>query len=922
MSSGEETIATSAHMPLPIDIIEEQLRQIGYSAPSGTTVRRYDYLTETAGRQQVDLVAFADPQHFDISTACIATKLGYDEQDRPSELRKLSYMGAPMALFAFADRVEVWPVVSPAGLQSPQRPERLSYKRLPNYFREHREELAPRSLLNAKQGSQQLSFIDVDASLESFARAATKKTLTRQFTRAIASIPHELRARYPEDITRLAIWILAARILQDKLGYQHDVYSDFRAVQNVVPLLETAQNFFPNYFMGVWEHIAQVGTEALDSFYEGLSREFTFRSLTNDMLAYFYENTLVTREMRENLGVYYTPQKTIAERILHRLPIEDLPLEKRTILDGTCGSGNLLLAAYDRLLNLLPCHWTSQRRHEYLLQRIWGTDIDPFACEIARLSLLLYSLPEGDSWQIKTSDVLQDTPQDLFGDRPNVIIGNPPFKEPRSVEGQRVQTAALVLDRYLEWLEPNGLLGVVVPITFLQNTSGKHTRNRLLTNFDVMEVWHLPEGAIPSSSAGTAVILARKLPKSYSKASARLARAEKVGQLEHNQAGPQRELSSKYTISYLVSHERWLSDPQSKMESSKFDRIWDRISTNFPAIHPNYGAIFNGVQAGKEARATHFSEESLGSGWRPVLYGNPQGKVLEPYLISWENQTRKYIKYPSNELQWPRSPSHFECHSKVVVNATRNASSPWRFYAAIDTQRLVVTENFHYVLPNEGSVEELTAVLNSTVANAWYSSRNYQRDVNLGQLKRLPFPRFSEQQRWEIRPLVRQMEQLLKSSDPQRVVEMRQVIDRLDNIVCEAYGLDGEEKEQIDDWMNRFKRPGRSQEDVSLEATPQPVLYRGRQWEVTCEVESVSSDHEAISLWVMGSGNSEGVLNMSIPDSMPGWALRPGTAFVASIPWDHRYRTDLSRVEWLDFRPLEFSHLSEEELLSLLSEQR
>ncbi len=212
------------------------------------------------------------------------------------------------------------------------------------------------------------------------------------------------------------------------------------------------------------------------------------------------------------------------------------------------------------------------------------------------------------------------------------------------------------------------------------------------------------------------MILARKLLKSYSKAKGGLARAEKVGQLRRDQAGRPRELSSKYTVPYLVSHERWLSDPQSKMESSKFDRIWDRLTTNFPAIHPNYGAISNGVQAGKEARPTHFSSESLGNEWKPVLYGNPQGKVLEPFLIKWDNQIRKYIKYPSDELQWPRTPSHFERRSKIILNATRNASNPWRFYAAIDTQGLVVTENFHYILPNEASVEELTAVLNSGFA--------------------------------------------------------------------------------------------------------------------------------------------------------------------------------------------------------------
>lgn len=901
-----------------MDIVEGQLTQIGYSEPIGATVREYDYLTGTAGRQHVDLIAFADSRHFDISTACIAVELCPDKQNLLAMLEKLSYVGAPIALFALADHVEVWPVVSPDS-QRPEAPERISYKNLPNYFRQHKDELAPRSLLNAKQGGRQLSFIDVDSSLEEFARATTKKTLVKQFTEAIASVPREIRADHPEDITRLAIWVLAARILQDKLGYQHDIYSDFRAVQSVVPLLETAQNFFPNYFTGVWEHIEQVGAEALEKFHEGLSREFTFRSLTNDMLAYFYENTLVNKETRENLGIYYTPQKTIAERILHRLPIEDLPLEERTVLDGTCGSGNLLLAAYDRLSNLLPYRWTHDERHEYLIQRIWGINIDPFACEIARLSLLLYSLPEGNSWNIKTGDVFQDNPHNLFGSRPSVIVGNPPFREPRSVEGKRVQTAALVLDRYLEWLQPNGLLGVVVPVTFLQNESGREVRERLLSNFDVMEVWHLPEGAIPGSSAGTTVILARKLHHLRSRSDTTSTRVEKF---ERRQSGQQRELSSMSTASYLVSQDRWLSNPQSRMESSKFDHIWNRISTKYPAIHPNYGELFNGVQPGKKARLTHFSEEFVAPGWKPVLYGNPQGKVLEPFLIRWADQAKKYIKYPSSKLQWPRNSSHFERSKKVIMNATRNASSPWRFYAAVDTQRLVVTENFHYALPGETSVEELVTVLNSMVANAWYSSHNYQRDINLTQLKSLPFPRFSEHQSNEISLLVQRIQRELQSFVPQQASEkVRQNVARLDSIVFDAYGLNSEEREQIRDWMDQFSRPGELWKDVAPIVAPQPVSYKGRHWELTCEVDSVSIDHETISLWVLGLDDADDSVEIPIPDNMPGWALRPGVAFVGTIPWEQRYLTNVAEVEWLDFSPLEYGHLSEEELVSLLAQQ-
>ena len=917
MSSGKVTVATGAHMSAPLDLLEEQLKQVGYSGSSGATVRQYDYLTETAGKQRADLVAFGNSRHFDISTACVAVELWTGERDRQFELEKLRYVGAPIALLASTDYVEVWPVVSP-GSRLPERPERLTYGRLQNYFHQHKEELAPRSLLNAKQGGRQLSFMDIDSSLEVFARTTTKKTLIKQFTEAIALVPEDIRTKYPEDVARLAIWVLAARILQDKLGNQHDVYSDFRTVQTVVPLLETAQAFFPNYFAGVWEHIAQVGTGVLESFHEGLSREFTFRSLTNDMLAYFYENTLVNKEMQENLGIYYTPQKTIAERILHRLPIEDLPLEKRIVLDGTCGSGNLLLAAYDRLLDLLPHRWTSQTRHEYLLQRIWGIDIDPFACEIARLSLLLYSLPEGDSWKVRAGDVLEDTPQELFGAGPSIIVGNPPFQE-RAV-GKRVQKAAVVLDRYLEWLEPNGLLGVVVPITFLHNSSGKDTRNRLLKNFDVMEVWHLDEGAFPGSSVATAVILGRKLPQLRSRANAGLARIEKVGQIEQELVGPQRDLVGKYTIPYLVSKEDWIYDPQLRMESSVFDHIWRRIDAAFPPIAPHFCGIFNGIKPGKGARLTHFSDEWQGKGWQPILYKNMHG-ALSPFQIGWESQSPKFVKYPSDELERPRNPLHFEHPKKVITNATRNPNSPWRFYAATDTQRLIVTENFNYILPREASAEELTAVLNSTLANAWFSSRNYQRDVNLSHLKELPFPYFSEQQSNDICELVHRIESLLRSTDSHAVERLHQCVEDLDNMIFDAYDVNETERKKISSWMNQFQRPGQWWTDAASTHRSPLAPYRGRRWEITCEVNSVSADDGTMSLWVLGSDDSDNAVELPIPDSMPGWALRPGVAFVASMPWEQRYQTNLAEANWLDFHSLEYGHLSEEDLISLLTEQ-
>ncbi len=909
-------MGTEQREPTRLHVLEQSLERIGYRNPYGAVIREYDYSAAAGGKRRVDLMAFADSQRFDISTACIAFEEHAEGQDRLELLSELRYVGVPIALLASPNFVEVWPVTTSDSAHKAKSPERLPYKRLQKYLDHHKNDLSPRSLMSAKRGDRQLSFIDIDPSLDAFAREATKKTLVQRFTEAIASIPEQLRAEHPTAINKLTIWILAARILQDKLGQHHDYFSDFREVTQIVPLLETAKEYFPSYFVGVWDCVEEVGPAAVESFYEGLGRDYTFGSLTNDMLAYFYENTMVDPKMRREFGIYYTPQKAIAERILHRLPVEDLPVEKRTVFDGTCGSGNLLLASYDRLSNLLPAKWAPKQRHDYLLQHIWGVDIDPFACEIARLSLLLYNLPEGDSWKVKQNDVFNTTPQDLFGGDPYIIVGNPPFKEPRSTAGTRVQLAARVLDLYLEWLHPNGLLGVVVPVTFLQNASAKSTRNRLLRSCDVMEVWHLPYEAIPGSAVETAVILARKLPRPRPNASGRLARGETYGRLEQNSTG-QHELTGKWWMPYVVSQDRWFANPQHSMESSKFDHIWDRIGRQFPTIDPYRCTLFNGVQLGKQARKTHLSDRRLGENWKPVLNRNIRGKVLQPFRINWAEQKQRFIKYPSPDLQWPRDPSHFEHDDKIVINATRSASSPWRIYAAVDSDRLVITENFHYALPlRAGFSTEIAAVLNSTLANAWYSSRSYQRKINLSVLRQLPFPRFTAEQHQRLRILVQEDSNSTAQSG-RSVAVSRLALDELDDVVFEAYGLDAEERNQIKEWMNRFHRPAYGSDGGGLQKD-EVKQYAAQSWRITGHVESIDPEQETVLLSLQGLDDPAEV---PIPDKMPGWALRPDTSFLAITPWQQRHISNLGEVDWLDFHPLEYGNLTEQELLSILIDQ-
>jgi len=395
---------SQAGLSQQLALVKQGLYDLGYHEPHGATIQDYRFITSEKQLGHADLLAFGDTQLCDISTSCIAVNALNNNDDQFSALKNNTFVGAPIALFVLPEHVEIWPV-STNFSNALQQQKKLSYEDLPEYLHTRGRELAPRSLLSAKKGARQLSLFDLDPSLIEFARDATQEILVRQFEVAIQATSVDIRKKYSKQLHRLAIWVLAARILQDKL---HD-YADLRT-NDALALLRAVQQRFPNYFTTLSQDLSVTGEEVAYQLYDGLSGDFTFRSLTNDMLAYFYENTLVDGDIRKEFGIYYTP-RSLAQRIFSHLPIEDFPPEDRTILDGTCGSGNLLLAGYNRLADLLPSNWSSVLRHTYLLNHIWGIDQDSYACEIARLSLLLYNLPAGDSWQVKTADVFQANPQ-------------------------------------------------------------------------------------------------------------------------------------------------------------------------------------------------------------------------------------------------------------------------------------------------------------------------------------------------------------------------------------------------------------------------------------------------------------------------------------------------------------------------------
>lgn len=104
---------------------------------------------------------------------------------------------------------------------------------------------------------------------------------------------------------------------------------------------------------------------------------------TRDLLGNVF-HSLIPLEVRKPVAAYYT--NPVAARLLGRLAIDDA---QDTVADFACGSGTLLMAAYDRKAELLGHPVTEAEHERFLGHDITGTDIMPFAAHLAVVQLAL-----------------------------------------------------------------------------------------------------------------------------------------------------------------------------------------------------------------------------------------------------------------------------------------------------------------------------------------------------------------------------------------------------------------------------------------------------------------------------------------------------------------------------------------------------
>jgi predicted nucleic acid-binding protein len=199
---------------------------------------------------------------------------------------------------------------------------------------------------------------------------------------------------------------------------------------------------------------------------------------------------------------------------VNQLDLYNYEPEELRVYEPFAGAAVFLVSALRHLRERLPVEWTDPQRHEFLVQRIAGDEIDAFACEVATLSLILADYPNRNGWKVHTTNLFEDGLLAAKMRAHNVVLCNPPFeaflgrdsKRPiaKTTHSQAVAALNAALDAH-----PLAL-GFILPRAFVVEQQFSEQRRRIEKLYGAVELVELPDRMFRFSKVEASLLIARE----------------------------------------------------------------------------------------------------------------------------------------------------------------------------------------------------------------------------------------------------------------------------------------------------------------------------------------------------------------------------------------------------------------------------
>lgn len=747
-----------------------------------------DFLSPQYTVRQIALAGFAQhPPSYKSSGFGVLVANG-----KPPKIESFAAFGAPhiFVMHPSDNTICRWKM----NAANPELIERIKIKAFTDAIHNNSEEWGPKSILRAKSLStykQTLQLDFFDRGLLPVLEHEVHLKLDRLFGRTLSAAINAHRKLTNRDLDnneyrglfRLIFRLVAAKLLADR-QYPGEWLGD-----DVVLALKEINNF---YFKDSVPENIYLKTEVQQLIWDEIRSGFHLQNLSLEALAYVYENTFVSSETRKLFGTHATPPE-VAEFVVNQLPFEEISIpSERIVFEPFAGHAPFLTAALGRLRSLLPAELSNAERHTYFVDTLYGIELDSFAREVARYSLILADYPNPDGWQIKEADVFASLVFDQYLKKANIVLCNPPFgqfSDNERTEYSNLRATNKAIEAILRILEhPPQMMGFVLPRSFTDGRIYKIVRKKLAETYANISMLALPDIAFQYSEAETVVILASDLAK------------------DDDSRRWQRIYVSKedYPRFWSTGQPTWQDEEIFTEPIEDEPRLW---------VHPlinNLREHFKNFETLKDVTKIHRGIEYNSSVSEHVSDSPKPGfarglqKVedgLQSYLITGE----KYLN--SDPTSMRTKAYHRPWHQpKVIVNAARISRGPWRMIAAIDNNELICYQNFHGIwAKNKFSLEIIAAVLNGPVANTLLSASSKSRANLIRDLYAIPLPTLTKDEADWLSQLVREYQ--IKATSQASTTIIESIIAQINVTVLSGYNLPSWLESELLNYIGHLEQP-------------------------------------------------------------------------------------------------------------------
>lgn len=735
----EET-ATVSPSVTNAEALVPHLKKCGYS--DAQLVRPFK-----VGEATIDVAAFAG-RPFDNWSACLAA-VNLDGESKASAAKAWN-LGAA-SVFVCGPLGVDWYGLSAKG---PTAPRNIKWADVPGLFREHKKELAPSTIYDAKlrrPGAKPGQMWFFDAGLMPAVEKDRGQTLLRLVENAIGGLTSELgklikTPQDVEDVYRTVFWQLAAKLLHDK-GVENFKRIDLHNVEEVFERIGRHHGEvkgLPAFFKN--------GRDAIDTMARLIAGPFSLADVLPEAIADVYENALLdktkntakakrgekVKSVRQEHGIHGTPFVLINHMLSQLWPMLDAEvLDAPHVFEPACGHAPFLMRAM-RWLRQWDDTGATTTSHDFMRKHLRGVEKEPFSLELAKLALTLADEPHGNSWAIQPGDMFAPGVLAKEAKKARILLSNPPYEA--FTDAQRKMYANLgepvtantkaveMLKRTLPHLPPGSVFGVVMPVGVLHDKESKPVRAELLKDFDLSEISVFADNLFEHGELEVAVLMGRKKKPRSKPPALMYRRVRKSGM-----AGFKERLA--FSWEREVTSERFARTPNVNLRLPELDEVWSYLSAG-PMLG-NYATISKGLDfKGKTLPPGCWTIRDSTASSGELGFTNVDGDLqiyVMPTLQKLNLEPRAILSLragaPTREPQ-------------VLLNYARVSRAQWKLKATIDEDGRALTSRFSAVRRRHDgpSVLYLWAVLNAPVANAFAYCQLDGWDILVGTMKRTPVP--------------------------------------------------------------------------------------------------------------------------------------------------------------------------------------